>query len=125
MKKALIIAVIASILFGCKVEQIPTRTDSVRVEYRLDSIYLYERDSIYVDRWRENDTIYITTEKWMTRYKDVIKIQHDTIKSENTIVQEVKYTPSFYKICTAGFWVFVVALFLWIVWKIYKVIKVL
>ena len=49
--------------------------DSVRVEYKLDSVYLYERDSIFVHEKR--DTVFV--ERWKTRYKDVLKIQRDTV----------------------------------------------
>lgn len=82
---------------GCKVQAIPTtdHKDSVRVEYRLDSVYVYERDSIYIDRWRTGDTIYITTEKLLTRYKDKMQVVHDTINSiqEREIVVTEKVTP--------------------------------
>lgn len=49
--------------------------DSVRIEYRLDSVYHYERDSIYLDR--SSDTIYKEVFHW--RYKDKIVLMHDTI----------------------------------------------
>ena len=75
--------------------------DSVRVEYKLDSVYLYERDSIFVHEKR--DTVFI--ERWKTRYKDAIKIQRDTIRDTHTEVQvqRVEVTPRFAKFCYCWF----------------------
>ena len=81
--------------------------DSVRVEYKLDSVYLYERDSIFVHEKR--DTVFI--ERWKTRYKDVLKIQRDTVIDTKTDVQvqRVEVTPRFAKFC---YWWFGVSAFL-------------
>lgn len=66
--------------------------DSIRIEYRLDSVFVYAHDSVYVDRYTKGDTIWITTEKWRTQYKDKIVLQHDTIRDTHTqtIVQVEK-----------------------------------
>ena len=81
--------------------------DSVRVEYKLDSVYLYERDSIFVHEKR--DTVFI--ERWKTRYKDVLKIQRDTVIDTKTEVQVeiTEITPRFAKFC---YWWFGVSAFL-------------
>ena len=81
--------------------------DSVRVEYKLDSIYLYERDSIFVHEKR--DTVFV--ERWKTRYKDVLKIQRDTVIDTKTDVQvqRVEVTPRFAKFC---YWWFGISAFL-------------
>lgn len=96
---------------GCKtvapcVPETITR-DSVRVEYKLDSVYLYERDSIFVHEKR--DTVFV--ERWKTRYKDVMKIQRDTVIDTKTEVQVqcVEVTPRFAKFC---YWWFGVSAFL-------------
>lgn len=85
--------------------------DSVRVEYKLDSVYLYERDSIFVHEKR--DTVFI--ERWKTRYKDVLKIQRDTVIDTKTDVQvqRVEVTPRFAKFC---YWWFGITVF--ILWAI-------
>lgn len=85
--------------------------DSVRVEYKLDSVYLYERDSIFVHEKR--DTVFI--ERWKTRYKDVMKIQRDTVIDTKTEVQvqRVEVTPRFAKFC---YWWFGITVF--ILWAI-------
>ena len=74
--------------------------DSVRVEYKLDSVYLYERDSIFVHEKR--DTVFI--ERWKTRYKDVLKIQRDTGMGAKAggRVRPVGVTPRVAKFCYWG-----------------------
>lgn len=81
--------------------------DSVRVEYKLDSVYLYERDSIFVHE--KKDTVFI--ERWKTRYKDVLKIQRDTVIDKKTEVQVQieEITPRFAKFC---YWWFGISAFL-------------
>ena len=81
--------------------------DSVRVEYKLDSVYLYERDSIFVHA--KKDTVFV--ERWKTRYKDVLKIQRDTVIDTKTEVQvqRVEVTPRFAKFC---YWWFGISAFL-------------
>ena len=95
--------------------------DSVRVEYKLDSVYLYERDSIFVHE--KHDTVFV--ERWKTRYKDVLKIQRDTVIDTNTEVQVQieEITPRFAKFC---YWWFGITVFillaivmLWICKKFY------
>ena len=81
--------------------------DSVRLEYKLDSVYLYERDSIFVHE--KKDTVFI--ERWKTRYKDVLKIQRDTVIDKKTEVQVQieEITPRFAKFC---YWWFGISAFL-------------
>lgn len=106
---------------GCKTIQptIITR-DSVRVEHHLDSVYIYERDSVFIDRWRAGDTVYITKEKWLTRYKDKEVAVHDTIyrDREQVIVQEVKYIPKFYKGSTIALWILIASVVIYVVIRI-------
>ena len=86
--------------------------DSVRVSVVHDSVRVYERDSIFIDRFTRADTIWLTTEKWSIKYRDREVIKHDTIyqvQKETEVVTE-KYTPPFYKRCTWGFWVLLVLL---------------
>lgn len=97
--------------------------DSVRVEYKLDSVYVYQHDSIFRDRWRNGDTIFVVQEKWQTRYKDKIVLQHDTIRTNELQVQQVEVVPKFYKGCTIALWVLlalvVIGIAIRIVIKIY------
>ena len=111
MRKFSLYILLALAFVGCKtvapcVPETITR-DSVRVEYKLDSVYLYERDSIFVHEKR--DTVFV--ERWKTRYKDVLKIQRDTVIDTKTEVQvqRVEVTPRFAKFC---YWWFGVSAFL-------------
>ena len=106
-----------ALLCGCRAQQpcIPetiTR-DSIRVQHVLDSIYLYERDSIRVRT--AADTVWI--ERWKTRYKDVVRIQHDTIidTRKETQVQQVRYIPTFHKVCA---WIVCIAVAVLVLWLI-------
>ena len=94
-------ALIAGMLIffvGCKtIDCIPETIvkDSIRTEYKLDSTYIYEKDSIFIKE--KADTVFV--EKYITRYKDVMKIERDTIYQDNKVV-EVKveqYVPQWIK----------------------------
>lgn len=95
---AFCIAMLAWMLQGCKTQDCIPETivrDSIVTEYKLDSIYLYEKDSIFIKE--KADTIFVN--KYVTRYKDVLKIERDTIWQENKVV-EVKveqYVPQHIK----------------------------
>ena len=94
---------------GCKTTQpIATHTDSVRVEIRHDSVYVYQHDSIFRDRWRSGDTVYVTIEKWQTRYKDKFVEIHDTIATSrtDTIAVSIESKGSaFWKGSGIAFWI--------------------
>ena len=113
---------LALLFVGCKtvapcIPETITR-DSVRLEYKLDSVYLYERDSIFVHEKR--DTVFI--ERWKTRYKDVMKIQRDTVIDTKTEVQvqRVEVTPRFAKFCYWWFGISASLLLLLVGWRVYK-----
>lgn len=122
MRKFVFILFVSLVLAGCKTVApcIPETTirDSIRVQQVLDSVYLYERDSIYVNAKAE--TVFI--DHWKIRYKDVIKIQHDTIidTRHETQVQEVRYVPKFYKVCT---WIGCICVALLVLWIAIKFLK--
>lgn len=71
---------ILSSLAGCKsVQYVPVetvRTDSIYVDrYKRDSIY--QRDSVFVNRWTAGDTIYQDKVVWKYVYRD--KVKYDTV----------------------------------------------
>ena len=109
---ALIIGLLLLISFvGCKTTQPIAQTrDSIRIEYKHDSIYLYERDSVFVDKWRANDTVFVTTTKWQVRYRDKVVELHDTIATQRTDTVQVKYIPQYYYATSRGFWILLVIL---------------
>lgn len=72
--------IILSLLAGCKsVQSVPVetvRTDSIYVDrYQRDSIY--QRDSVFVNRWTAGDTIYQDKVVWKYVYRD--KFKYDTV----------------------------------------------
>ena len=100
--------VFALCVSGCKTcVPIVEIRDSVRLEYKHDSIYEYKHDSIFRDRWRDGDTVFINVEHWAIRWKDKIVEVHDTIRTEQKEVEQVKVVPSFYKGCTIALWILV------------------
>lgn len=117
-------ALIAGMLIffvGCKtIDCVPETIvkDSIRTEYKLDSIYLYEKDSIFIKE--KADTVFV--EKWKTRYKDVMKIERDTIYQENKVVEvkEVKYIPAFVKVMAWIGGALTLLLLIWVVLKVYR-----
>lgn len=119
----IVIALIAAILFfsGCKTVQPLTQSrDSVRVEVRHDSVYIYQHDSIYRDRWRAGDTVFVTVEKFKTLYRDKLIEVHDTITDTRTEQVAVRYVPDYYKRVSAGFWILLAILLAIIAFKAYK-----
>jgi hypothetical protein len=83
---AILVAMLVWMLQSCKtIDCIPETIvkDSIVTEYKLDSIYLYEKDSIFIKE--KADTVFVN--KYVTRYKDVMKIERDTIWQENKVVE--------------------------------------
>ena len=76
----LLICTLISLLSGCKsVQYVPVetvRTDSVYIDrFQRDSIY--QRDSVYVNRWTAGDTVYQDKVVWKYVYRD--KVVYDTV----------------------------------------------
>lgn len=119
---ALLILWLCLHLVGCKTTQPLTQMrDSVRVEFRHDSVYIWQHDSIFRDRWRAGDTVFVTVEKFKTLYKDKLVEVHDTIALTQTEQVAVKYVPDYYKRVSAGFWVLLVILLAIVAFKVYKI----
>ena len=117
----LCVALMCWMLTACRVQDCIPETivkDSIRVEQKLDSIYLYEKDSIFIKE--KADTVFI--EKYITRYKDVLKVERDTIYQENKVVEvkEVKYIPTFVKVMAWIGGALTLLLLIWVVLKLYK-----
>ena len=115
----LIVATVAAVLCltGCKsVKPIAQQRDSVRVEYRHDSVYIYQHDSVFRDRWRSGDTVYVTVEKWQVKWKDRLLEIHDTIRTTQTDTVEVPYVPAYYKRVSTGFWILLALILIRLAW---------
>jgi hypothetical protein len=84
--------IILSSLAGCKsVQYVPVetvRTDSIYVDrYQRDSIY--QRDSVFVNRWIAGDTIYQDKVVWKYVYRD--KVKYDTVAILRSYTINVPY----------------------------------
>ena len=119
----LVICAILCLCFsGCKtVQPIQQTRDSVRVEIRHDSVYVFKHDSIFRDRWRSGDTVFVTLTKFQTLYRDKLVEVHDTIATTQTEQVPVEVVPTYYKNTSRGFWVLLVILLLIVGWKVAKV----
>lgn len=70
---------------GCKQVEYVYKTEYI-TKHERDSIYV--RDSIFIDKWRSNDTVFLTKEIFSIKYRD--KIVRDTIQVHDSI--RVPYT---------------------------------
>ena len=119
----LVLCALCCIFFsGCKtVQPIQQTRDSVRVEIRHDSVYVFKHDSIFRDRWRSGDTVFVTLTKFQTLYRDKLVEVHDTIATTQTEQVPVEVVPTYYRNTSRGFWVLLVILLLIVGWKVAKV----
>src|SRR5574344_689669 len=90
MKKQItILSLFAALLFfsGCSPRILVREVvkDSLIVRTTLDSVYLYEKDSIFIKQ--KGDTVFV--ECWLIRYKDKIIEKKDTAYIKNVEVKEV------------------------------------
>ena len=90
MKKQItILSVFAALLFfsGCSPRILVREVvrDSLIVRTVLDSVYLYEKDSIFVKQ--KGDTVWL--ERWSIRYKDKLIEKKDTTYIDKVEIKEV------------------------------------
>lgn len=84
--------ILISLLSGCKsVQFVPVetvKTDSVYIDrFQRDSIY--QRDSIFVNRWTAGDTVYQDKVVWKYVYRD--KVKYDTVSVLRSDTVRVPY----------------------------------
>ena len=80
--------ILISILTGCKsVQFVPVetvKTDSVYIDrFQRDSIY--QRDSVFVNRWTAGDTVYQDKVVWKYVYRDKVKYDTVSVLRSNTV----------------------------------------
>ena len=84
----LLICTLISLLSGCKsVQYVPVetvKTDSVYIDrFQRDSIY--QRDSVFVNRWTAGDTVYQDKVVWKYVYRDKVKYDTMSILRSDTV----------------------------------------
>ena len=93
-----IILILLSMLTSCshKVRYITETVEvpKIKKEYvnRVDSIYIKDVDSVFVDRYLKSDTQYIETTK--IKYRDRYALHTDTLLKTDSIFVPVKYQDS-------------------------------
>ena len=80
--------ILISLLSGCKsVQYVPVetvKTDSVYIDrFQRDSIY--QRDSVFVNRWTAGDTVYQDKVVWKYVYRDKVKYDTMSILRSDTV----------------------------------------
>lgn len=87
----IIVCTLISLLTGCKsTKYIPletVRTDSIYVDRYQRGIY--QRDSVFVNRWTAGDTIYQDKVVWKYIYRD--KVKYDTVATLRSDTINVPY----------------------------------
>ena len=96
---------------GCKTKPLPSiahnhNEDSIRTEYRIDSIYVDRYHTI----WKQGDTIYIhdSIDRWRTRHDSIYAYKY--INTTDTIYQKVeveKDGAAFWKGSGIAFWILI------------------
>ena len=88
-KQILILSLFAALLFtgGCSPRVVVRESvrDSLIVCTKLDSVYLYEKDSIFIKQ--KGDTVFL--ERWSIRYKDKLIEKKDTAYINKVEIKEV------------------------------------
>ena len=129
----MLICTLISLLSGCKsVQYVPVetvRTDSVYIDrFQRDSIY--QRDSVFVNRWTAGDTVYQDKVVWKYVYRD--KVVYDTVailRSDSVRVPypvERRLTKWEQVRLNVGGWVIalvVITILVVVGWAIYKIRK--
>ena len=88
-KQILILSLFAALLLtsGCSPRILVSEVvrDSLIVRTKVDSVYLYEKDSIFIKQ--KGDTVFF--ERWSIRYKDKLIEKKDTTYIDKVQVKEV------------------------------------
>lgn len=85
MKRVILFLVLLTLLCSCKMRTISVPVETVKAVYKdvykRDSIIQY--DSVFVDRWKSNDTVFMTKEKYKYIYRD--RLSRDSVYIRDTI----------------------------------------
>lgn len=87
--KAVMLACLFALASCTTGQKLTQSTDSTRISYVRDTLYLNTRDSVYIDRYTAGDTVYVTkyAERW--RIRDKIVNHTDTITRTETVTETI------------------------------------
>lgn len=125
MKKQItILSLFVALLFfsGCSPRILVREVvkDSLIVRTTLDSVYLYEKDSIFTKE--KGDTVFF--ERWSIRYKDKIIEKKDTAYINNVEIKEVAVPAQlnwWQKLQIRSFWWLFGVVAIVVGWKVIKI----
>ena len=125
MKKQIIILSLFAALFfliGCSPRIIVRESvrDSLIVRTKLDSIYLYEKDSIFIKQ--KGDTVWL--ERWSIRYKDKLVEKKDTTYINKVEIKEVPVPAElnwWQRLQIRSFWWLAGVLVIFLAWQAIKI----
>ena len=122
-KQILILSLFAALLFisGCSPRILVREVvrDSLIVRTKLDSVYLYEKDSIFVKQ--KGDTVFF--ERFSIRYKDKLIYKKDTAYINKIEIKEVAVPAQlnwWQKWQIRSFWWLAGVLVIFLAWQIIK-----
>ena len=115
-------------LTSCRTQYVVMPASHYRDSLHVSSDYRY--DSIYIDRWHtlvlRGDTVFRTDSIYVEKLRDIelhdtiTVTQHDSIPYPVEVPIEVeKPIPRFYKNCTLGFFLLLIALIAFIALRLY------
>ena len=87
--------ILLSMLTSCshKVRYVTQTVETPKIQKefvnRVDSVYIKDVDSVYIDRYRKSDTTYI--EKTKIKYRDRYALHTDTLLRTDSVFVPVKY----------------------------------
>lgn len=125
-----LLVAVALLLAGCKTQRIVevhdavTIHDTIRlVEVQRDSIY--KCDSVFVNQYVQGDTVFRDREKWVTFYKDKVKIDTLVQVRDSIVYKEIKVAEkkspnpifAFLDIVVVGVIAILAAAFIWKICK--------
>ena len=122
-KQIIILSLFAAIIFisGCSPRIVVHESvrDSLIVRTKLDSVYLYEKDSIFVKQ--KGDTVFF--ERFSIRYKDKLIYKKDTTYINKIEIKEVAVPAQlnwWQRWQIRSFWWLAGALVIFLAWQIIK-----
>ena len=111
LKSKHIIFILLALLVSCRTIPKPVnahneQSDSIRTEYRIDSVYVDRYHTI----WKQGDTVYIhdSIDRWRTRHDSIYAYKY--INTTDTIYQKVEVEAqgaAFWKGSGIAFWILI------------------
>lgn len=80
---------VALALASCKSQSHFTDTTKMVYQNRVDSVYILQHDSIFIDRYTKGDTVFIDRFVEHTKWRDNNVIVHDTTYQTRTETQTI------------------------------------